>query len=180
MYGAADGLDILVALLSDTEQRIREEAAGALFVLLGQVGNVDIPVPAVNKLIEMLGNKEMAPDLRVNVARVLAQLMRDGNSQARQAMPAIMGLVTRAQEVKLVKGGVEALGLIGSADAVEPLKAAYADFLPPAAAPGTEGTVADKPQDTEVRLAVVYALVQDAVRRESGSRKCGAAGQSSG
>jgi hypothetical protein len=101
----------------------------------------------------------MAADLRVNVARVLAQLMRDGNAQARQAMPVIMGLVTRAQEGKLVKGGVEALGLIGSADAVEPLKTAYADFLPLAAAPGTEAAVADKPQDAEVRLAVVYALV---------------------
>jgi len=89
-YGSLKALDVLVGMLAEPEPRIREEAAGALFVLLGKVGGAEIPVPAINKLIEMVGDQRMAADLRVNVMKVLAQLIRDGNRQSLQAMPKIV------------------------------------------------------------------------------------------
>ena len=170
-YGSLKALDVLVGMLTEPEPRIREEAAGALFVLLGKLGgSAEIPVPAINKLIEMVGDQKMAADLRVNVMKVLAQLIRDGNRQSLQAMPKIVEVVARNQEVKLVKGGIQALGIIGSAEAVAPLKQAYLDFLPAAgkapAAPaagavGAEGAVApaEKSDDTDVRREVMRALV---------------------
>jgi hypothetical protein len=168
-FGSNEGLDVLVALLSDQVAQIRESAAGALFVLLNTLGSADIPLPAVNKLVEMLSNKTMAAELRVNVMKVVAQLIRDGNLAAKQAMPVILGMVRGEKDPKLVKGGIQALGIIGSAEGVEALKTAYADFMPaagaqpaaPAAALGGAAAAApaENATDVEVRAEVIRALV---------------------
>lgn len=174
-FGAPEGLDDLSKLLGEQDQLIRENAAGALYDLLTKIGGFEnLPVPIVNKLIEMVGDKKMAPELRVNVMKVLAQLIRGGQNQAKQVMPLIVDFVTKERNVKLVEGGIEALGIIGSAEAIEPLKVAYADYLASEqhsaaaakkddAAAGAEAAAAavsaEKAEGTRIRGKIMEALV---------------------
>ncbi|MCY3018906.1 MAG: HEAT repeat domain-containing protein [Planctomycetota bacterium] len=166
-YGSLDGLETLVTLLSDPALLIREKAAAALFALLGKASSADaVPLPAVNKLIEMIADVSMTPELRVNAMKVLARLIRLGSLPARRAMDPIIKIVGNEKETKLVKGGIQALGVIGSAEGVDALEKAYSDYLPaagaaPAPAAGAGGEAAapiESSKDTEVREAVMFAL----------------------
>jgi HEAT repeat protein len=162
-FGSSEGIDVLVAGLSDPD--VRDKAAGAIFDLLGRVEGATLNVVAINKLIEIVADNRSPIDLRVNVMKVLAQLMRDGNNQSKNAFAEIVKVVAGAPDERLVEGGIEALGIIGSAEAVEPLKKAYADFMQaaPAAAPavGAEGVAvapAVNTKDAKIREAVMHAL----------------------
>jgi len=169
-FGASEGLDILVTLLGEQEQLVREHAAGSLYELMSRLeGTTNLPLPAVNKLVEMVGDKAFAADLKVNVMKVLGTLIRDGNLGAKSALPAIVQIVANEQDEKLVKGGIIALGLIGSAESVEPLVKAYNDFFQaakaaepaananPNAAPAPAPVASSK--DAEIRLAVMHAFI---------------------
>jgi len=170
-FGAPESLDVLIGLLSDPDPLIRENSAGALYDLLAKVGieKNPLPVPTVNKLIEMVSDKKMAPELRVNVMKVLAQLIRDGQQQAKQVMPTIIDFVKNERSTKLVEGGIEALGIIGSAEAVEPLKVAYADYreTPPSAEPkkaeakaeDAAAAAAERTEGARIRKKIMEALV---------------------
>lgn len=169
-YGSTDGLDVLVALLGEQEQLVREHAAGAIYELFSHIeSGATLPLPAVNKLVEMVGDKAFAADLKVNVMKVLGTLIRDGNMGAKAAMPAIIQIVQNEQDEKLVKGGIIALGLIGTAEAVEPLARAYNDFF--VAAPSTKPADPAKPdapavpvpvagsKESGIRLAIMEAFI---------------------
>ncbi|MGD0090278.1 MAG: HEAT repeat domain-containing protein, partial [Planctomycetota bacterium] len=168
VFGSSQSLEPLTALLSDQDAMLRETAAGALGDLLKSLGITQLSVPTVNKLIEMVSDKKMAPELRVNVMLVLAQLIREAQQQAKQTMPVIIGVVKNEKDMKLVKGGIEALGIIGTAEAVEPLKVAYGDFQQPAAAakadpdaPAAANTAAEAERNefAEIRRKIMEALV---------------------
>lgn len=164
-FGADDGIEILAGLLSDPSQLIREKAAGAIYDWLAtSTTESKIPLPAITKLVEMLTDKTMQADLKVNVMKALAQMMREGNTAALKALPSIKEIVEKTEDQKLLLGGIMSLGIIGSADAVEPLKKAYKDYFPekPAAKADDkdkEKTPADGGKDVEVRKAVMDALV---------------------
>jgi len=166
-YGSAEGLEVLVGLLGEQEQLVREHSAGAIYELMSRLeGVTNLPLPAVNKLVEMVGDKTFAADLKVNVMKVLGTLIRDGNLGAKSALPVIIQLVQNEQDEKLVKGGIIALGLIGTAEAVEPLAKAYNDFFvplkpaDPAANPNAAPAVPVAPsKDADIRLAVMHAFI---------------------
>jgi HEAT repeat protein len=172
-FGAIEGLDILLPLLSEPEQLVREHAASAIYDLMARVeGTVNMPLPAVNKLVEMVSDKTFAAELKVNVMKVLGTLVRDGNMAAKAAIPEIVKIVANEQDEKLVKGGIVALGLIGSGDAVEPLIKAYNDFVgaaanagagvSPAPANATTPVEAPKPvnsKETDIRKAIMDAFI---------------------
>ncbi|HEY3323447.1 MAG TPA: HEAT repeat domain-containing protein [Planctomycetota bacterium] len=167
-YGAQTALDELVPLISDADPLVIEYAAAGLYNALNQAATETVlPLPAINKLVEMLDNKDIGPELKVNVMKVLAQLMRENKSGIAPdaAFPKICEFVAKAQEDKLVKGGIEALGIIGSAKAVDPLKRAYFDFMPapaggvaPPAGAAAAGNRIENSKETEVRQAVMDAL----------------------
>lgn len=173
VYPSDDQLDHLVPLLSDPEHFVVEHAAAALYNALSRMGDREIPLPATNKLVEMLDSKTVGADLKVNVMKVLAQIIREGKTKAADpALPKIIDFVKNAQDDKLVKGGIEALGIIATAAAVEPLKQAYLDYKPKAAAApaapaaGAEEKVEsggvvkkqEKAKETDIRMAVMDAL----------------------
>ena len=177
-FGADDGIELLAALLSDPEELVREKAAGAIYDWLSRVGeNQKIPLPAITKMTEMLDDKKLPVELKVNVMKALAQMMREGNTAALRALDKIKTIVKTAEDHKLLLGGIEALGIVGSADAVDPLKQAYLDYLPapkaaapaaapaPGAAPAADADASKVPakpvegKDVEVRQAVMDALV---------------------
>jgi HEAT repeat protein len=154
-FGQPEGLDTLAGLLNE-DQLIKEAAAGALYELLNRLdGTTELKVPTVAKLVEMVNDDKLQPDLRVNVMKVVATLMRDGSASAKQALPKLIEIVKSAQDDKLVIGAIHALGIIGTADSVEPLATAYLDYKP--AANTEAGKLGGKEQD--VRNAVVTALV---------------------
>ncbi len=177
-YGAKTALDDLIVLLTDPETFIVEKAAAATSDVLTRSAG-ELPLVAINRLVEMLDSKTIGSDLKVNVMRVLGQLMRDTKGRAAQAgFPKICAFVANSQDDKLVKGGIEALGIIGSAEAVEPLKKAYQDYMsapaagekPAAAAAGGGAAAAaaalanagaansERSKEAEMRAAVVDAM----------------------
>ncbi|HYG77850.1 MAG TPA: HEAT repeat domain-containing protein [Planctomycetota bacterium] len=174
-FGADDSLETLVPLLSDPEPIVVEQTAAAVYEALNRSAGTELPLPAINKLVEMLDSKTVASELKVNVMKVLAQIMREGKTTAaKAAFPKIVEFVKNNPDDKLVKGGIEALGIIGSAEAVEPLKQAYADYKPAVAAPGAaagdapavpaSGEAAnakkqEKAKETDIRMAVIEALI---------------------
>jgi len=186
-FGADDSLDVLVPMLSDAEPIVVEQTAAAVYEALNRSAGVALPLPAINKLVEMLDSKTVAADLKVNVMKVLAQLIRDTNSTApKAAFPKIIEFVKNNPDDKLVRGGIEALGIIGSAEAVEPLKQAYADYktAPVAAAVANpDGPIvepkaaesgkkkAEKAKETDIRMAVMEALIS--VLSAQGEKKLG-------
>jgi HEAT repeat protein len=183
IYSSDDALDVLVPLLSDKEPIIVEHAAASLYSALNRMGDREIPLPATNKLVEMLDSKTVAAELKVNVMKVLAQIMREGKTKAADpALPKIIDFVKNAQDDKLVRGGIEALGIIATAAAVEPLKQAYLDYKPAAAAApaagadpakGEDGGVKkqEKAKETDIRMAVMDALCN--VLNTQGEKKTG-------
>ena len=63
-----------------------------------------------------LDSKTVGPDLKVNVMKVVAAIIREHKTTAADAaFPKIVDFVKNAQDDKLVKGGIEALGIIASA-----------------------------------------------------------------
>src|ERR1041385_1762211 len=76
----------------------------------------------------MLQDQRMSMDLQIEVMKALAQLLRNGNTAARIGLPAIKEIVVRAKEERLIIGAVTALGIIGTSEAVDPLKKTYDDF----------------------------------------------------
>jgi len=181
VYASEDNLEVLVPLLSDTESSVVEHAAAALYNALSRMSG-EIPLPATNKLVEMLDSKTVGPDLKVNVMKVLAQIIRDAKTTAANgALPKIIDFVKNAQDDKLVKGGIEALGIIATAAAVEPLKQAYMDYKPAAAAPAAPADPAkgedaaakkqEKGKEADIRTLIMDALSN--VLQTQGEKKTG-------
>ena len=181
-YPSDDNLEVLVPLLSDSESIVVEHAAAALYNSLSRMSG-EIPLPATNRLVEMLDSKTVGPDLKVNVMKVLAQIIRDGKTKAADpALPKIIDFVKNAQDDKLVRGGIEALGIIATAAAVEPLKQAYMDYKPAAPAAAAAAADAGKADESGVKKVEkgkemdIRTLIMDAlsnVLQTQGEKKTG-------
>ncbi len=149
-FGDLEGLQIIVDILNEQDSYVREKAASALSVLIQKVATAadKVGIATIRKLIELLADQKTSDDLKINVMDALAQLIQNGNgSAAREGLQPIKDIVAKSEQIKLVIGGIHALGVIGTIDALEPLKKAYKDCL----------DLKQPSKNTDVRIAVVRA-----------------------
>ena len=152
-FGDIDGLQPIIDILNEPDQMMKEKAAIALSSLIFNIGDKaqQINIATIRKLIELLIDTKTSEDLKVSVMQALAQLIQSGNtSAAREGLPPIKDIVARDPNANLVIGGIKALGTIGTSEAIEPLKKAYADNMDKAAP--------NKDADVKIRSAVVRAI----------------------
>jgi HEAT repeat protein len=151
-FGDIEALKYLADMLNEEDSMVREKSAMAIYMLLSKIPEAGdkVLLPTITKLVDMLQDQRMSSDLQIEVMKALAQLLRNGNTAARIGLPAIKEIVVRAKDERLIVGAVTALGIIGTAEAVEPLKKTYEDFSTDADAKNEKAV--------QVRQAVVRAL----------------------
>ncbi|HYF48734.1 MAG TPA: HEAT repeat domain-containing protein [Planctomycetota bacterium] len=153
-FGLAENIPVLADVLIESDDDIRAAGAEAIERLLAGGSEVQLPVPTVNKLVELIRDSKVATPLRISVMKVLAVLVRDGNTTAKnEAFPVIMDLADfdKSKDNDLVLAAVESLGIIGSAEAVVPLTKTYGIYF--------DAKAADNPKDVPVRKAVAKAML---------------------
>jgi HEAT repeat protein len=129
-FGKSEGIKSLSELLSDPEQLVKEAAAKAIYRILVKLPETSLDVVTVNRLGALMDDAGLPPDILVAVMRVMAQLIRDGNMQAKNlALSKILEMPKKASSDVIVLGAIEAMGIIGSEDSVGPLNATYEFYL---------------------------------------------------
>ncbi|MEI6236084.1 MAG: hypothetical protein WCT04_23765 [Planctomycetota bacterium] len=151
-FGDADNIVMLCDLLSDSDTSIKEAAANAVVVLLDKAPSASgtVSLGATNRIVEMVNDDKLSVDLRVVVIRAAAKLMAAGAPGANKALETIIKLVKNASDDKLVMGSIEALGIVGTAQSVDPLIQTYKDFS------NTANMMNEK--DVPIRAAITKAL----------------------
>ena len=154
-FGSADAIEVLAAVLNEGDTGdMRESAVHAIDVLLSKVAeSVALSVPTVNKLVDMLRDKNVPDELKIAVMKLMARLIRENNTTARnEAFPVILEMVDplKAKNDLLLVAGVECLGIIGSAEVVVPLKKTYDAYF--------DARNAQKTGDVAVRQPIMRAL----------------------
>lgn len=123
------GLELLGALLSDSDPYIKESAATAITLLLTK--NPDegksVPLAACNKLLEMMRDDKLADELRTKVILVVGQMIAGGNTAANRGLEDIIKIVKTSANDVLLLAAIEALGVIGTPQAAAPLIGTFAD-----------------------------------------------------
>lgn len=151
-FGDPDAIVLLCELLSDPDGYIKEFAAIAISSLLDKApaAGTNVSLGAINKIVEMVNDDKLAVDLRVVVILADAKLMVAGTPGANKGLDTIIKLVATAQEDKIVLASIQALGIIGTPQATDPLIKTYDDFF--------NAAKVDNEKDVPVRRAVARAL----------------------
>ncbi len=151
-FGDPDAIVMLCELLSDPDAYIKEAAAIAISSLLDKApaAGANVSVPAINKIVEMVNDDKLNVDLRVVVILADAKLMAAGTPGANKGLDTIIKLVANAQEDKIVLASIQALGIVGTPQATDPLIKTYTDFF--------NATNVTNEKDVPVRRAVANAL----------------------
>ena len=153
-FGDVEGLSVLAEILNEPDQLVKEKAAVALSSLIfkaGEKGSRDVALPTIQKLLGLLNDSNTDENLKISVMSALAQLIANGNtSAARAGLQPIKDIVAKDINTNLVIGGIQALGIVATADAVEPLKKAYDD--------NNNAADPNKAVDVRVRVAVIRAI----------------------
>lgn len=151
-FGDPDNIAMLCELLADADPYIKEAAARGIVILLEVAPSAgqNVSPAAINKIVEMVNDDTLGVDLRIVVIRADAQLMAIGTPGANKGLDTIIKLVKNAIDERVVLTSIEALGIVGTAQAADPLIQTYKDFFN-AASPLKE-------KDVPVRRAVTNAL----------------------
>ena len=153
-FGDPDNIAMLCELLTDKDDLVKEAAANALTTLLDRapVNGKSISMAAANKIVEMVNDDKLAPTVRIKVIRADAQMMACDPPVpgANRGLETIIKLAKTAADDNLVLTCIEALGIIGSSQAADPLIATYNDFF-------NKANMMNE-KDVPIRRAVVRAL----------------------
>jgi HEAT repeat protein len=168
-FGAIESLEMLSGILNETEPLIKNKAVEAISsVLNNPAAGEKVSLPTVNKLIDMLSDKNIPVDLKVDTTKTVAQLVRNKAPGARNALSAIVDLIEKpspnlepADRDKVVIGAIKALGVIGSGEAVATLKKAYDEFK----------SDKEKPENSSARQAAIKSLGSILSMLQSGSSR---------
>jgi HEAT repeat protein len=87
-FGKAENIAILADLLIEEDPQIRTATVDAILTLMSKAAEVQVPVPVVNKLLDVMRDEKADLVLRVAVMKLMAQLIRENNTTAKnEAFP---------------------------------------------------------------------------------------------
>jgi HEAT repeat protein len=130
-FGNPDNIGMLTDLLADPDPFIREAAAKGITFLLDKdmAAGAGINLAGVNKLIDMMRDETLEDSLRVIVIRAVSQLIAAGAPGAIRGLEDIIKLVKTSTKDPIVAACIDGLGIIGTAQAADPLISTYKDYL---------------------------------------------------
>jgi uncharacterized protein (UPF0147 family) len=143
-----------VGILSQIEldKQVREAVVRALSKLLTGIDDVkDVNFPAINKIKEIVTDKNMAIEIRASSLTALAQLKLKGAKGVDESVMEVIKQVLKTENDSImVIAAIDALGIVGDEKALDDLKKAYGDFF--------DAKKPDRPADVKIRVAVMKVL----------------------
>lgn len=153
-FGDPDNIAMLCELLAEPDNSIKEAAANAVTSLLDKapVSGKTVSFAAANKIVEMVNDEKLESTVRIKVIRACAQMMACDPPVpgANKGLETIIKLAKSSPDDAVVLTCIEALGIIGSPAAADPLIATYNDFF-------NKANMQNE-KDVPIRRAVARAL----------------------
>lgn len=150
--GPGDGIKCFVEILRQTEldPLVKEVTLQALADWLTKVsGNVDVPLPVLNKIMELIKDKTTPMEIRARALVALAELRKRG-AKGIELLPEIRRILKQEENSELVIAAVKSVGIMEEDSALADLLAAYTDFF--------DQANVSRENDVRIRLAVVQTL----------------------
>ncbi|MCZ7644114.1 MAG: hypothetical protein M5U26_02350 [Planctomycetota bacterium] len=131
--GSPKSLETLANILNQVNlsDRLKEAVVSAFYGILSRIDkDLDTLVtpPTVQKLIQLVEQTTIDPEIRAEGMKTLARLERAGVKTGNRVLPVIQKVLEKENNKVLVVAAVEALGITGKDEALDSLLKAFKDF----------------------------------------------------